>query len=199
MWSFILLEVILIKKLKNLLVLKYFLAYLGSIIFKCPFLLKIEMPSHMTQRFWRLIEAVKVSKPSTAWPLTLLHSFTCKTGDIINLPPPSHPTKKGSLGEFISVKLRISKLLTKQYTLHLYISMLAIYKHSWKGSKSLWSHCPCYHSGRFHSAFIPDPHHDWSIGTNTSAISSSTSPEMSTNSYLPLHSLQPSKISLNLR
>lgn len=144
------------------------------------------------------MEPVKVSKPSTTWPLTLLHSFIRKTGDIINLPPRSHPTKKGLFTGILNLKLPISKLLTKQNTLHLYISMLAIYKHR-KGSKSFCPHCPCYHSARFHSAFTPDPHLDGSIGTNTSAISSSTSPEMSTNSYLPLHSQQPSKISLNLR
>ena len=92
----------------------------------------------MTQRFWRLIEAVKVSKPSTTCPLTLLHSFICKTGDIINLPPPFHPTKKVLFRGILSLKLPISKLLTKQNTLHLYISVLAIYKHSWKGSKSFW-------------------------------------------------------------
>ena len=83
----------------------------------------------MTQRFWQLIEVVKVWKPSTTWPLTLLHSFTCKTGDIINLPPPSCATKKGLFRGILSLKLPISKLLTKQNTLHLYISMLAIYIH----------------------------------------------------------------------
>lgn len=51
---------------------------------------------------------------------SLLHSFICKTGDISNLPPPSppsHPTKKGLFRGILSLKLPISKLLTKQNTL----------------------------------------------------------------------------------